>query len=98
MGWTGFALQLHTMEVYTWLSSHVFLPQNACLGVPCTRVDCYRALPTPLLRYEGGLWLGCARLCGMERPWDAGQVIDSTVINKWRALSYLNGYGYLRGP
>ena len=50
---------------------YVFLSQSAFFGgMPSARVDRYRA-PKPFLR---------ARLCGTERAWDAGQVIDSTSV------------------
>ena len=42
------------------------------------------------LWFEGGLWLGCARLCGTGCSWEVGHVIslskdiDSTVTNRFK--------------
>ena len=42
-------------------------------GVPCTRVDRYRA-PNPV-RLVGGLCLGCAKLCDLGLFVERGQVV-----------------------
>ena len=47
-------------------------------------------LPDAGLWFEGGLWLGCARLCGTGCSWEVGRVInlsnniDSTVTNRFK--------------
>ena len=49
-------------------------------------------LPNPRRWFEGGLWLGCARLCGTGCLWEVRQVVslsndfDSTVASRFKQL------------